>query len=236
MSNVQLIAEIGDHRAEETPMFDVTQVGSWPRSETLLRALHARQKGDLTRSEFDEVANGEVRRCVAAQVDAGVDIVVDGEQRRDSFVSFVTEKLDGTKLMSLEETADDKKAFEEMLKAADVKPGTIRNPACIGKLSRRDPLGVDEFKFVRSLTDLPVKIALPGPYLLIRTMWGPKVSKKAYAKPTDMADDVVGILRDELVELRDAGCEFVQFDEPVLTEVVHSGKTQEGESFSRTFM
>ena len=217
-------------------MFQVTQVGSWPRSEKILRALDDRRRQNITRSQFDRVADDEVRRCVETQVGAGVDIVVDGEQRRDSFVSFVTEKLDGTKLMSMEETADNKKAFDEMLKAADVKPGTIRNPVCIGKLSRRDPLAVDEFKFVRTVTDLPVKIALPGPYLLIRTMWGPKFSKKYYPNPTDMADDIVDILRKELVELRDAGCEFVQFDEPVLTEVVHSGKTQEGESLSRTFM
>ena len=217
-------------------MFEVTQVGSWPRSEKLLGALHDRQQGRITRAQFDRVADDEVRRCVEAQVEAGVDIVVDGEQRRDSFVSFVTEKVDGTKLMSLEETADDKKGFAEMLKAADVKPGSIRNPVCVGKLARRDPLGVDEFKFVRSLTDRPVKVALPGPYLLIRTMWGPKFSKKYYPNPTDMADDVVRILKDELIALRDAGCNFVQFDEPVLTEVVHSGKAQEGESFSRTFM
>jgi 5-methyltetrahydropteroyltriglutamate--homocysteine methyltransferase len=217
-------------------MFQVTQVGSWPRSERLLRALEDRRKGNITRSELDRVADDEVRRCVASQIEAGVDIVVDGEQRRDSFVSFVTEKLDGTELKSMEETADDKKAFDQMLKAADVKPGTIRNPVCVGKLSRRDPLAVDEFKFVKTLTDRPVKIPLPGPYLLIRTMWGPKFSKKHYPKPTDMADDVVRILRDELIDLRDAGCEFVQFDEPVLTEVVHSGKAQEGESFSRTFM
>jgi methionine synthase II (cobalamin-independent) len=217
-------------------MFNVTQVGSWPRSEKLLRALEDRRKGQMARAQFDRIADDEVRRCVEAQIEAGVDIVVDGEQRRDSFVSFVTEKVEGTKLMSLEETATDKKAFDEMLKAADVKPDSIRNPVCVGKLSRRDPLAVDEFKFVRSLTDRPVKIALPGPYLLIRTMWGPKFSKKFYKTPTDMADDVVGILRDELIELKDAGCEFVQFDEPVLTEVVHSGKAQEGESFSRTFM
>lgn len=214
-------------------MFDVTQVGSWPRSEKLLRALEDRRKGQMTRDKFDRIADDEVRRCVEAQLEAGVDIVVDGEQRRDSFVSFVTEKVDGTKLMSLEETATDKKAFDEMLKAADVKPDSIRNPVCVGKLSRRDPLAVDEFKFVRSLTDRPVKIALPGPYLLIRTMWGPKFSKETYPQPTDMADDVVRILREELIELRGAGCEFVQFDEPVLTEVVHSGK--EGD-FSRTFM
>lgn len=217
-------------------MFDVTQVGSWPRSEKLLRALEDRRNGALTREQFDRVADEDVRRCVQAQLDAGVDIVVDGEQRRDSFVSFVTEKVDGTKLMSLEETADDKKAFDEMLEAADVKPGTIRNPVCVGKLSRRDPLAVDEFKFVRELTDRPMKVALPGPYLLIRTMWGPKFSRKHYPKPTDMADDVVKILRDELIDLRDAGCEFVQFDEPVLTEVVHSNNEQEGESLSRTFM
>ena len=217
-------------------MFEVTQVGSWARSERILRALEDRRNGRTTRAQFDRVADDEVRRCVEAQVEAGVDIVVDGEQRRDSFVSFVTEKLDGTKLMSLEETADDKKGFAEMLEAADVKPDSIRNPVCTGKLSRRDPLAVDEFRFVRTLTDRPVKIALPGPYLLIRTMWGPKFSKKHYPKPTDMADDIVGLLRRELIELRDAGCDFVQFDEPVLTEVVHSGKAQEGESFSRTFM
>lgn len=215
-------------------MFSVTQVGSWPRSEKLLRALEDRRNGKLTRAAFDLIADDEVRRCVEAQVQADVDIVVDGEQRRDSFVSFVTEKLDGTKLMSLEETTDDKKAFAEALKAADVAPGSIRNPVCVGKLSRRDPLAVDEFKFVRGMTDLPVKVALPGPYLLIRTMWGPKFSRKHYPKPTDMADDIVRILRDELIGLRDAGCEFVQFDEPVLTEVVHSAKTQEG--MSRTFM
>ena len=165
-----------------------------------------------------------------------MDIVVAGEQRRDSFVSFVTEKVAGTKLMSLEETADDPQAFAAVLEAADVRPGSIRNPVCVGKLSRRDPLAVDELRYVRSLTDLPVKVALPGPYLLVRTMWGPKFSRGFYPKPTDMADDVVRVLRDELIELRDAGCAFVQFDEPVLTEVVHSGKEQEGESFSRTFM
>jgi methionine synthase II (cobalamin-independent) len=217
-------------------MFQVTQVGSWPRSERLLRALDDRRRGNVTRAQFDRIADDEVRRCVALQAEADVDIVVDGEQRRDSFVSFVTERVDGTRLMSLEETADDKKRFAEILEAADVKPDTIWNPVCVGKLSRRDPLAVDEFRFVRSLTDRPVKVALPGPYLLIRTMWGPRFSRKHYPNPIDMVDDVVRILRDELIELRDAGCNFVQFDEPVLTEVVHGDKAREAGTFSRTFM
>ncbi len=217
-------------------MFQVTQVGSWPRSENLLRALTDLQGGRTTRAEFDRVADGEVRRAVELQIEAGVDIIVDGEQRRDNFVSFVTDKLEGTRLMSLTDTADDAESFSEELAAADVAPDSILNPVCVGKLSRRDPLAVDEFKFVRELTDLPIKVPLPGPYILIRSMWSPKYSRESYQEPTDMADDIVGILREELIELRDAGCDFVQFDEPVLTEVVFTEEANTGESFSRKFM
>lgn len=215
-------------------MFDVTQVGSWPRSRDLLRALRDKQQGRMTRKEFDAVADGEVRRCVAHQVDAGVDVVVDGEQRRDNFYSFVTDKLDGTRLMSLAEmldTVEDKAAFEEMLSTLDVPASAIRNPTCVGKLRRREPLAVDELEFVQQLTDKPVKISLPGPYLLTRAMWVTAHSRDAYDDKTEMGDDVVDILRTELTELRDAGAAFVQFDEPVLTEIVMSE-----EADRRTFM
>ena len=214
--------------------FSVTQVGSWPRSRELLRALRDRQQGRLDRAGFDRVADGEVRRCVAAQLDAGVDIVVDGEQRRDNFYSFVTDKLDGTRLMSLAEmldTVEDKSGFEEMLDTLDVPASAIRNPTCTGRLARREPLALDELRFVQQLTDQPVKITLPGPYLLTRSMWVGAFSKGAYADKTEMGDDVVRILRDELLDLAAAGAAFVQFDEPVLTEIVMSEECDR-----RTFM
>jgi 5-methyltetrahydropteroyltriglutamate--homocysteine methyltransferase len=215
-------------------MFNVTQVGSWPRSKTLLRALRQRQKGELTRQQFERIADDEVRRCVDHQVEAGVDIVVDGEQRRDNFYSFVTEKLDGTRLMSLAEmldTVDDKSSFEEMLTTLDVPASAIKNPTCIGKINRREPLALEELRFVRTLTNKPVKMTLPGPYLLTRAMWVGDFSGKAYGDKTEMAVDVVRVLREELLELREAGCEFVQFDEPVLTEIVMSDEVDR-----RTFM
>ncbi len=215
-------------------MFDVTQVGSWPRSRELLRALRDKQAGRLDAAAFDRLADDEVRRCVAHQVDAGVDVVVDGEHRRDNFYSFITDKLDGTRLMSLAEmldTVEDKGSFEEMLDTLDVPASAIRNPTCTGRLARRAPLAVDDLRFVQQLTDKPVKVTLPGPYLLTRSMWVGAYTSKAYGDKTEMADDVVRILRDELTELRDAGAAFVQFDEPVLTEIVMSEECDR-----RTFM
>jgi len=214
--------------------FNVTQVGSWPRSRDLLRALRDKQRGMTTRAEFERIAGHEVRRCVQHQVDAGVDVVVDGEHRRDNFYSFVTDKLDGTRLMSLAEmldTVDDKAAFEEMLSTLDVPASAIRNPTCTGKLERREPLAVRELRFVQQLTDKPVKVTLPGPYLLTRSMWVGAFSKAGYDDKIALGDDVVRILRDELTDLRDQGAAFVQFDEPVLTEIVMSEDNDK-----RTFM
>jgi 5-methyltetrahydropteroyltriglutamate--homocysteine methyltransferase len=216
-------------------MFTVTQVGSWPRSRELLKALRDKQQGRMTDAEFQRLADDEVRACLACQDDAGVELVTDGEQRRDSFYSFVTDKLDGTRLWSLAELLermDDKAEFEELLHTLDVPASAIKNPTCVGKLSRREPLAVNEVKFLRQHTDKPIKATLPGPYLLTRSMWIGRISRgDAYADKTNMADDVVQILRDELIELRDAGAAFVQFDEPVLTEVVLSEECDR-----RTFM
>ena len=104
-----------------------------------------------------------------------------------------------------------KESFEEMLDTLDVPASSIKNPTCVGKLSRREPLTLHEFNFVKRFTDKPVKITLPGPYLLTRSMWVGAYSKNGYDSKLEMADDIIGILRDELSDLRDAGCEFVQF-------------------------
>jgi len=84
---------------------------------------------------------------------------------------------------------------------------------------------------VQQITDKPVKITLPGPYLLTRAMWVGAFSKNGYGDKLEMGDDVVRILREELIDLKEAGAAFVQFDEPVLTEIVFSE-----DSSRRTFM
>ena len=214
--------------------FPTTTVGSWPRSPDLLRALKARRLGRMTQAAFDTVADAAVLDAVRIQEAVGLDIVTDGEQRRDNFFSFLAEKVDGTRLMSLAEMLDyveDKAGFEEILRTMDVPAFAMFNPVAVGRIARRAPLALHEYQFLRRHTKRPIKVTLPGPYLLTRAMWLQGVSQTVYPSKEQLADDVVVILRAELQELVAAGVEFIQFDEPVLSELVFSSKVS-----SRAFM
>jgi 5-methyltetrahydropteroyltriglutamate--homocysteine methyltransferase len=74
-----------------------------------------------------------------------------------------------------------------------------------------------------TLTARPVKVAVPGPYLLTRILWIECIRREVYASRAALAADVVGILRQEIAELLALGVSLVQIDEPVLTEVVFKG-------------
>lgn len=208
------------------PLFPVTVVGSLPRSQPLLTALRRKQAGRVGSEAFAAVAAQAVREAVQLQEQAGVDIVSDGEQLRDNFYSFIVEHVDGVRLMSLAEMLDyveNKAAFERLLNALDVPAFAIKNPVVTGPVRRRTPLALAEYQGVRAYTTRPVKIALPGPYLLTRSMWVKSLSADYYPTKEALGNDVVALLREELLTLRDAGCAFVQFDEPVLTEVAFAG-------------
>lgn len=118
---------------------------------------------------------------------------------------------------------ENKAAFERRLQALDVPAFAIKNPVVIGRVQRRQPLALQEYELARQYTVRPIKVALPGPYLLTRSMWVKSLSADHYPTKEALGNDVVTLLREELMALRDAGCAFVQFDEPVLTEVAFAG-------------
>ena len=120
-----------------------------------------------------------------------------GEQRRDSYASFVGGRLDNCQLIPITDLlpyVDDPAEFEQELRALDVPAGDVRHPAVFGRLGRSRPLAVHELQFARTLTDRPVKVALPGPYLLTRIMWLECVSDRAYPNREALAEDVVRVL------------------------------------------
>lgn len=187
----------------------------------------------MNEEEFQALADEAILELLRLQEAIGVDLVTDGELRRDNFYSFVAEKLSGVRMMSLLEMLDvveDRAGFERLLQTLDVPAHAIHNPTCVGKIERRRPLAVDELRFVRRHTAKPVKVTLPGPYLLTRAMFVPGVTTAAYSFKEELAEDVVRILRDEVRELAQEGADFIQLDEPVLTELVFAP------SQTRTFM
>ncbi|MCM3691505.1 cobalamin-independent methionine synthase II family protein [Neobacillus niacini] len=216
------------------PQFPTTVIGSWPRSNEVKRAMRDKRAGRISEAEFDSIADQAVLTCLKWQEDAGIDIVSDGEQRRDNFISFVAEHLHNVKMLTVSELLDyveDKASFEEILGTLDVPAFSMSNPAATGKISRKKSLALNDFLFLKKHTNKAVKVALPGPYLLTRSMWVEGLSKEAYPTKEDLSVDIIKVLREELEDLISAGVEFVQFDEPVLTELVFTKKNA-----NRTFM
>jgi 5-methyltetrahydropteroyltriglutamate--homocysteine methyltransferase len=216
----------------QTKLFPVSVVGSWTRPAWLVQGLRRRQAGEISYEEFNRIADDAALVAVKYQEDAGVDIVSDGEVRRDNFYSFVVEKLSGMKLLKVSELLDyvkDRAGFEEVLRALDVPAFAIKSPIAVEKIGRRQGLAVDELEFLKQHTTRQTKIPLPGPYLLTRSSWFEGLSDKAYPIPEELSKDIVTILREEIVALRDRGVDFIQFDEPSLSQVVYGDEA--GETF-----
>ncbi|QED49008.1 cobalamin-independent methionine synthase II family protein [Cytobacillus dafuensis] len=215
-------------------LFPATVIGSWPRTVEVQKAMREKRAGRMTDAEFQAVADDAVIQCLRLQEEAGMDIVTDGEQRRDNYISFVAEHLHNVKMLTVSELLEyieDKASFEEILGTLDVPAFSLSNPAATGKISRKKPLALNDYCFLKKHTDRKIKVTLPGPYLLTRSMWVEGLSIKAYPTKEDLAIDIVSVLREELEELIAEGVDFVQFDEPVLTELVFTQKNT-----NRTFM
>ena len=214
-------------------MFEVSLMGSMPRGQELLKARRDLAKERITQAEYDQMIHTATEAVVRLQEAYAVDYITSGELSRDNYVSFIAEALGGVKLMSMSDMLpyiEDKKAYEEMLSILDVPANSIKNAICVGPVKRRQPLVGGELDLLHELTDRPKKITLPGPYLVTRSMWLKGLSDQYYDSKEALAVDVIQAFKEEIAAIQVRGVEIIQFDEPVLTEVVFSpGNT-------RTFM
>jgi 5-methyltetrahydropteroyltriglutamate--homocysteine methyltransferase len=208
---------------KQLPLFPTSLIGSMPRSKMVLSALRMMRTGRIDPKDFNHLIEEETHKAVKLQEDLGMDIITSGELGRDNYVSFVSDKMGGVQMMSMSEMldyVDDKKAFEDMLTALDVPAVSIKNAICTGKLQYKGDIVANELLNLKKFTDKPVKITLPGPYLLTRSMWLPNLSGKVYGSKEELGQDVIRILKEEIDHLVSIGVDVIQLDEPVLTEVV----------------
>ena len=210
--------------------FLVSLLGSMPRSKKLLTAKRKLNKGNIDLKTYQEILVEETKYVVELQENNYIDIITSGELNRDNYVSFIAERLDGVTMMSMADMFDyieDKQGFEQILEILDVPAISIKNAICTGKVKYNKPLVTDEMIELKKLTNKKIKATLPGPYLITRSMWLPALSKQYYDSKDSLGKDIIKVLKEEIDSLAKIGVDVIQFDEPVLTEVVFSeGKTR----------
>jgi 5-methyltetrahydropteroyltriglutamate--homocysteine methyltransferase len=142
-----------------------------------------------------------VRFAIGLQEQAGIDIISDGEWRRETYVDVIADLLGGFEWVQREEFQ-----YHQMVtrQVSPKRPGTV----------------VEEARFLRAHTDRHVKVCLPSPYLIGQRMWDARYSLEAYPTREAFCEALIPALRQELLAVRDAGVDIIQLDEPHLCVLV----------------
>lgn len=166
-------------------------VGSLPKPSWLAEPERLWSPWELQGAALTEGKQDALRSAVHEQERRGIDIVSDGEQTRQHFVTTFIEHLDGVDL--------DRK---ETVRIRDRYDAAV--PTVVGAVSRRAPVFVEDAAFLRAQTDRPIKWALPGPMTMIDTL-----SDQHYKSREKLAWEFATILNQEARELQDAGVDII---------------------------
>ena len=165
----------------------------------------------MTHAEFKAVEDRAVDDAIALQEEAGLEVVTDGEMRRLSFQSQMTEAVEGFGEWDIDAFLWGEWHGEKSI--GDWKRARPKTLGVVSKLRRRRFLSADEFTYLRARTSRTPKITLPSPSLFAN-FWSPERSVAAYATLDHFLADVVDILREEVAELVRLGARYIQIDAP----------------------
>lgn len=177
-------------------LLPTSTAGSLPKPSWLAEPEKLWSAWKLTGQELQDAKQDALRLSLHEQQQAGIDIVSDGEQTRQHFVTTFIEHLEGVDFEK-----------RETVKIRDRYDASV--PSVVGAVSRQKPVFVEDAKFLRSLTDQPIKWALPGPMTMIDTLYDAH-----YKSREKLAWEFAKILNQEARELEAVGVDIIQFDEP----------------------
>lgn len=177
-------------------LLPISTAGSLPKPSWLAEPEKLWSPWKLQGNELINGKKDALRVSLQEQLQAGIDIVSDGEQTRQHFVTTFIEKLKGVDF--------DKR---KTVKIRDRYEASV--PTVVGPVSRLMPVFVDDAKFLREQTDQVIKWALPGPMTMVDTLFDDH-----YKSRKTLAWEFAKILNQEAKELEAAGVDVIQFDEP----------------------
>lgn len=190
-------------------------VGSLLRPPELLQAQRERAGGALGHSDFKKAEDRAVDQAIALQEEAGLEVVTDGEVRRQSFQSQMTAAVEGFAEHDLDAFLWGDWHSKELGDWRVARPASL---GVVGKLTRRRNLSAEEFTYLRARTARIPKISLPSPSLFVN-FWS-SGSREVYPSLDSFLEDVVAILREEVAELVRLGATYIQIDAPHYTSLI----------------
>jgi 5-methyltetrahydropteroyltriglutamate--homocysteine methyltransferase len=190
------------------PLIPTTLVGSYPQPDWLVDRdlllsnlpprVRARQLWRVSEPFLAEAQDDATALAIRDFERAGLDILTDGEIRRESYSNRFATALEG---MDIDDPA--------MLEGRTGRKNPV--PRVVGPIRRTRPVEVDDLRFLRASTDRPVKITLPGPFTMSQ-----QAVNEAYDDDAALALDLAAAVNEEIRDLLAAGADVVQIDEPWL--------------------
>src|SRR6267154_2790754 len=189
-------------------LFPTTLVGSYPQPEWLIDRqrlaarfpprVRARELWRVPAAYLDEAQEDATIVAIKAQEDAGLDIITDGEIRRESYSNRFATALDGVDLDNPGSALD---------RSGHANPV----PRVVGPIRRRHAVEVEDLKFLRANTSRTIKITVPGPFTMAQ-----QAQDDYYGSREALAFGYAEAVNEEIRDLFAAGAEIVQLDEPYL--------------------
>ena len=177
-------------------LLPTSTAGSLPKPSWLAQPETLWSPWKLHDDELIEGKQDALRLALDDQRQAGIDIVSDGEQTRQHFVTTFIKHLDGVDFEA-----------RKTVRIRDRYDASV--PTVVGAVTRPKPVFVEDARFLRQQTDRPIKWALPGPMTMIDTLYDDH-----YKSREKLAFEFAKILNEEARELEAVGVDIIQFDEP----------------------
>src|SRR5687768_605702 len=192
----------------EAMLFPTTLVGSYPQPEWLIDRtklaarfpprVRAKELWRIPEAFLAEAQDDATLLAIRAQEAAGLDIITDGEIRRESYSNRFATALEGVDIDN-PGTAIDRSGH----------PNPV--PRIVGRIRRTRPVEVDDLLFLRRHTDRPVKMTVPGPFTMAQ-----QAQNDHYPSLEEAAMDYAAAVNEEIADLFAAGADVVQIDEPYM--------------------
>lgn len=186
----------------QLPPLPTTTIGSYPQTPAIRVARAALRRGEIDQAEYERRMRAEISAVIALQEELGLDVLVHGEPERNDMVQYFAEQLDGF-------------AATELGWVQSYGTRCVRPPILFGDVARRSPMTVAWTTFAQSLTGKPVKGMLTGPVTILAWSF-----VRDDQPPADSARQIALAIRDETLDLQDAGIRIIQVDEPALRELL----------------